>query len=70
MSQLLCIFRAWQEETGGPERILELALRSTLTNQGAQRLDPTEGEAGKLRSQERAPYFFAILRDLAGLRGP
>ena len=62
------IFRAWQEETGGDRNVflnpLSEACSRTKERSGSIQLKEKRGDYA---AKNRAPYFFAILRDLAGL---
>ncbi len=69
VSQLVNIFRVWHERTGGNRDgflpLLYEARSRTKERSGSIKLkEQREGYAAK----NRVPYFFATLRDLAGLR--
>ncbi len=69
VTQLYNIFKKWQEATGG-ERYAFLDLvdqARAITKEHSGQIKKTDGGKG-MPAKNRAPYFFAVLRDVAGLR--
>ncbi len=69
VTQLYNIFKKWQEATGG-ERYAFLDLvdqARAITKEHSGQIKKTDGGKG-FAAKNRAPYFFAVLRDVAGLR--
>ncbi len=68
VTQLYNIFKKWQEATGG-ERYAFLDLvdqARAITKEHSGQIKKTDGKG--FAAKNRAPYFFAVLKDVAGLR--
>ena len=68
VTQLYNIYKTWQERTGGDRYVfldlVDQARAKTKERSGSIR--KTDG--GAFPAKNRAPYFFAVLKDVTGLK--